>query len=397
LDSQRICDPGAGECAHDIRLTAALPSTGLSGHHPQAGAAGLIPVKYPSFLFVLLAASKIHAGDWERMRPIQPQGYVCHRASTPLVVDGRIDEASWAAAPWTADFQDIEGSAKPKPTFRTRAKMLWDDTYLYVAAEMEEPHVWATLTKRDSVIFQDPDFEVFIDPDGDNHEYYEFEMNALNTVWDLFMDKPYKDGGKALDSWDIAGLKSAVHVRGTLNKASDQDQGWTLEIAFPWKALATHAHRSAPPQEGDQWHVGFSRVEWDIETKENGYIKVPGRAEHNWVWSPQGIVDMHRPERWGRVQFTSKPPGTVTFQRDPAEIAKDALMGVYHAQRDFNATHQRWAKSMTELGLKPPAEGQPSPTITLTPDGYRADASSQTPTGKAETWSVRQDSKLWRQ
>lgn len=32
---------------------------------------------------------------------------------------------------------------------------------------------------------QDNDFEVFLDPDGDNHNYYEIEINAHNTVWDL--------------------------------------------------------------------------------------------------------------------------------------------------------------------------------------------------------------------
>ena len=65
--------------------------------------------------------------------------------------------------------------------------MVWDDKYLYFAAEIEEPHVWGTLTQHDSVIFRDNDFEVFIDPNGDTHEYYEFEMNALNTGWDLFL------------------------------------------------------------------------------------------------------------------------------------------------------------------------------------------------------------------
>ena len=60
--------------------------------------------------------------------------------------------------------------------------MLWDDKYLYIGAEMEEPHVWATLTKHDSVIFHDNDFELFVDPDGDNHNTTEFEMNALNTA-----------------------------------------------------------------------------------------------------------------------------------------------------------------------------------------------------------------------
>ena len=79
------------------------------------------------------------------------------------------------------------GRREAAPALPTRVKMLWDDTFFYVGAELEEPHVWATLTEHDSVIFHDNDFEVFIDPDGDNHEYYEFEINALSTFWDLFL------------------------------------------------------------------------------------------------------------------------------------------------------------------------------------------------------------------
>src|SRR5207248_1081011 len=100
---------------------------------------------------------------------------------------------------------------------RTRVKMLWDDDFFYIAAEMEEPHVWATLKEHDAVIFQDNDFEVFIDPDGDNHEYYELEINAQATEWDLRLVKPYRDGGPALNSWEIPGLKAAVHVAGTID------------------------------------------------------------------------------------------------------------------------------------------------------------------------------------
>jgi hypothetical protein len=93
-----------------------------------------------------------------------PKGYVCGRAAGSLRFDGRLDDAAWQAAPWTDAFVDIEGDRKPRPRFRTRAKMLWDDEFFYVGAEMEEPHVWGTLTRHDSVIFHDNDFEVFIDP-----------------------------------------------------------------------------------------------------------------------------------------------------------------------------------------------------------------------------------------
>src|SRR5437868_6811003 len=166
-----------------------------------------------------------------------PKGYVCRRAATPPTIDGKLDDPAWAAAAWTDPFVDIEADKKPKPRYRTRAKMLWDDEALYIAAELEEPHVWATLTKHDSVIFHDPDFEVFLDPDGDNHLYGELELNALNTTWDLLLTKPYRDGGHAINAWEITGLRTAVHVDGTLNDARDKDKGWSVEIAWPWKGV----------------------------------------------------------------------------------------------------------------------------------------------------------------
>ncbi len=163
-----------------------------------------------------------------------PKGYVCGRTNTPVRIDGTLDEAGWSDAPWTEYFGDIEGSLKPEPRYHTRVKMMWDDSCLYIGAEIEEPDVWANLTKRDTVIFYDNDFEVFIDPNGDNHEYFEFEMNALNTGWDLFLNKPYRDGGRPDDAWDISGLRTAVHVDGTLNDPGDIDRGWSVEMAIPW-------------------------------------------------------------------------------------------------------------------------------------------------------------------
>jgi hypothetical protein len=247
------------------------------------------------FLVCLLLAGSLFA--------LEPKTYQCNRTLSPIQIDGKIDDKAWESAPWTDNFIDIEGDAKPRPRFRTRVKMLWDEKYFYVAAELEEPHIWATLTKRDSVIFHDNDFEVFIDPNGDTLEYYEFEINALNTGWDLFLDKPYLFGGNARNEWDIKGLLTAVHIDGTLNNSSDIDRKWTVELAFPWEALGEFAHKPAPPYQGDEWRVNFSRVQWQHEIHEGKYRKVPGTKEDNWVWSPQGVVNMHIPEHWGRVIF----------------------------------------------------------------------------------------------
>lgn len=332
--------------------------------------------------------------DWrQKMQPITPLGYVVRHVATAVKIDGKLDDAAWGDAPWTSDFVDIEGNAKPKPRFRTRAKLLWDDTYLYIAADLAEPHVWATLTEHDSVIFRDPDFEVFIDPDGDTHAYSEFEINARNTSWDLLLDKPYQDGGPARNEWEIPELKTAVRVFGTLNKASDTDQGWTVEIALPWSAFAEHARHPGPPTEGEQWRLNFSRVEWQITTSDGTYQKVPDVPEDNWVWSPQGVIDMHRPEMWGVLQFTRLPANRpIAVAPIPAKAARDTLLEIYYAQRDFFKTHERWAATLEELGW-PSRVGADRVALTATENGYECRAVRQIGDQRT-TWTIRQDRRL---
>jgi len=109
--------------------------------HPQRPIRPCLPGLFCCGLFCLLArfAAADTADDWERMKTITPRGYVCGFTEKPLVIDGRLDEPAWQAAPWTEDFVDIEGIRRPTPRFRTRAKMLWDNDYLYIGAELEEP------------------------------------------------------------------------------------------------------------------------------------------------------------------------------------------------------------------------------------------------------------------
>ncbi|MEO8480441.1 MAG: carbohydrate-binding family 9-like protein [Gemmatimonadota bacterium] len=238
-----------------------------------------------------------------------PRSYRAARAVVPPVIDGSFDEPAWAAVPPSEPFVDIEGARRPAPTHETRVRMMWDDSTLYIAATVIEPDLWGTITERDAVIFHDNDFEWFIDPDGDGLRYFEFEVNALGTVWDLFLPKPYRDGGKAVDAWDIEGLRSAVRLNGTLNDPSDRDVGWTVEMAIPWTAFADSGRTTIPPTPGTTWRINFSRVQWDLDVRGGQYQKRTNSErkplpEHNWVWSAQGEINMHAPEHWGAVTFT---------------------------------------------------------------------------------------------
>ncbi|WP_238537704.1 carbohydrate-binding family 9-like protein [Zavarzinella formosa] len=344
---------------------------------------GIVPLS-------LLVSGALLLADAPAAKPIAPRGYVCLKAEKPPVIDGKLDDEAWKAAPWSEDFVDIEGDKKPKPRHRTRMKMLWDDKGLYIAAELEEPHLWGQLKEHDSVIFQDPDFEVFIDPDGDNFNYGELELNALNTTWDLLLTKPYKDGGKALNGWEIIGLKTAVNLNGTLNDPRDTDQSWTVEIFWPWQGLKEISTAPVPPGDGDLWRINFSRVEWDVTVENGKYAKVKGKPEHNWVWSPQGVIDMHRPERWGGLQFSTKTKGPVDLRPDPAQAVKDSLHEVYYAQKDYFKKHGKYATTMDNLGIASdrfPAKA----TIELTPRGFE----SLMPFG-GKTYGITSESYFWK-
>ncbi|MFA7329525.1 MAG: carbohydrate-binding family 9-like protein [Candidatus Delongbacteria bacterium] len=315
--------------------------------------------------------------------PFAPRSYECRWTDTAPRVDGRPDEPCWAAAPWTEDFVDIRGGDWPAPPLRARARLLWDATHLFVAAELQEPDLWATYDRHDMVVYHEHDFELFLDPDGDNHHYYELEINALGTVWDLLLTAPYRDDGCAVDSWEIPGLQSAVSLDGTLNNPSDRDQGWTVELALPWAVLEETARRPAPPRPGDAWRLNFSRVEWHLDVVDGAYHKRVDPVtstplpEENWVWSPQGLVAMHYPERWGLLRFQG--PAAADAGESPEwtldELtAGEALMQVYYAQRRELEEHGICSDAPVGRGLTPAPGWTP---VVLRSAGVRFTAHTQ--------------------
>ena len=236
-----------------------------------------------------------------------PSSYTTFKTSTAPTIDGKIEKRVWRKANWTAAFADIVGRKNPTPALETRCKMLWDDQYLYIAAELIETDIWASLSKRDDIVYNDHDFEVFLDPNNDGEQYVEIEINALGTVMDLFMNKPYKKGGRFDLGWNTQGLKTAVKIYGTINNNTDRDKKWTVEMAIPFEALK-RGGRISHPTDGSTWRINFSRVQWPME-KEGTTYKIKreeeGRRlrESNWVWSPTGVIDMHLPEKWGYLHF----------------------------------------------------------------------------------------------
>lgn len=270
-----------------------------------------------------------------------PRHYVCYRTTEKMKIDGKLNEKSWKKAAETESFVDISGEGFPKPIYDTKARLLWDDDYLYVSAVLEEPNIVANLTQRDTIIYHDNDFEVFLDPTGDGQCYFEIENNARGVVFDLMLDRAYRSGGNFYIQWDCPGLKLAVSHDGTLNRQNDRDRSWTVEMAIPHKAITRNF--TNPLQAGNMWRLNFSRVQW---------LK-KGGPEENWVWTPTGEINMHAPNQWGFLQFSGKTVGNGTDEFNcPYNMeAYKLLWALFHAQLDAHGKTGCYANSIATLGV----------------------------------------------
>uniref|UniRef100_A0A0G4I7P1 Carbohydrate-binding domain-containing protein n=1 Tax=Chromera velia CCMP2878 TaxID=1169474 RepID=A0A0G4I7P1_9ALVE len=316
---------------------------------------------------------------WQAMEPLRPKVYVCPLVNPSALPTAEWDvrSAAWEHAPWTDDFVDILNTPPGvRPWYRTRMKMLWEDGEseggggskedgaLWVGAWMEEPEVFATCTERNQFIWQhDNDFEIFLSPEGGNHNYYEYEVNALGVPFELHLDMPYSDHGHATHGTNLPNLEARVQIEGgRLNfRTVPPAVGWSLVVRVPFRDLQDllkERDSKAWPQRGTFWRVNFSRVQWqlDADPVTGALSKKPGLPEDNWVWSPQGIVNMHRPERWGFLIFGEHPkgPGEVEIP-DRFFSIKEYLMKVYHYQTDFKKANGKWATNIEEdLGVPMP-------------------------------------------
>lgn len=297
-----------------------------------------------------------------------PRGYVCYRTTEPVKIDGVLDEKSWQYAPWTENFCDISGAGFPTPYYDTRAKLLWDSDNLYIAAEMEEENIWALQKRHDDIVWHDPDFEVFIDPKGDGHNYFEIEVNALGTVFDLSLEAPYRSKIRPFVQfqYNAPGLEVGIQREGTLNYPQDKDKEWIIEMKIPRQALASEFDDYL--RKGSYLRLDFSRVEWQVAMgKEHEIVKKTDSTgkqlpEENWVWSPTGRIDMHMPERWGYVYLSDQisGSGTETFAYPKDESARRFLWRLFYGQEThYRKTHtylkhlEDFHLTKAEMGLLP--------------------------------------------
>jgi hypothetical protein len=224
-------------------------------------------------------------------RPPVVRAAECRWATGPIAIDGKLDEPAWAKAQVLTDFAVYWQNRKPRTA--TKARLLWDDKYLYFAAEMEDSDLYADIKERNGRTWFNDVFELFFKPGEDKLAYYEFQVNAANTQLELFLPSRGSGGWDRFAPLTRFGMESAVTLDGTLNNYMDKDNGWTVEGRIPLTAFELGGGR---PHVGSKWRFALCRYDYSV-----AFDRVETSST-----APLTVPDFHRYEDYGQLTFVGR-------------------------------------------------------------------------------------------
>jgi hypothetical protein len=215
------------------------------------------------------------------------QAKVLHvRATEDFTVTGNGDAPAWAAVPW----EPLTPRATGGQPYRTRVKMLYSPTGLYVLMEAEDRTLTATMTEDFLDLWNEDVFEFFLWPDERHTVYFEYEISPLGYELPILIPN---FEGKFLGwrPWHYEGQRKtqkATVIVGGPKRSGAQIAGWKAEVYVPYELLKPL--QNVPPQPGTRWRANFYRVDYD------------GGQSTSWDWSRVG-PSFHEFTKFGTLVF----------------------------------------------------------------------------------------------
>lgn len=201
--------------------------------------------------FLILSIVFPFIGHSSLLAQKQNESYQLHisRATSPITLDGVVDEPAWQAAEVATDFWMVLPMDTSRARVRTDVRMTYDANNIYLSAVcyhgyVPGPYMVESL-RRDWAFVKNDNFIFFMDTFDDQTNGFTFGANAAGAQWDGLL----YEGGKANLSWDN---KWSSVVR-------NYDDRYILELAIPFKTIRYKKGIS-------RWGINFSRQ--DLKTTE---------------------------------------------------------------------------------------------------------------------------------
>jgi hypothetical protein len=208
-----------------------------------------------------------------------------------IKINGRMDNEAWVDAP-AYSLQLPSKSLNSDNTIQEpgEVKLLWDDNYLYVGAQLDDSDVVNEGTEDQTHLYKTGDLiEVFLKPAGENY-YWEVYGTPNNKKSWFFFPSRGRIIFPACANYLPPGLNVAATIAGTFNNWRERDIGWTTEIAIPIKELTVHG---AKFDNSCNWTVLIARYNY------SAYLEKPELSSY-----PQlSAVNFHLYEEYARLKL----------------------------------------------------------------------------------------------
>ena len=204
------------------------------------------------------------------------------RATSPVEVDGELDEAAWAQAVVVPIAYEWTPGDNATPPVATEGLVTYDDEHLYVAWRAHDPEpgkIRAHLMDRDSIdtFVQDDHVVLLVDTFDDERRAYQFRINPLGVQADAFNSEVDGTEDWSFDLiWASAGrigddgyvVEIAIPLKQLRFPASQGQQTWRMELGRSWPRSVRHRIADHPTDRNRgcglcQYHrfVGFEGLQ----------------------------------------------------------------------------------------------------------------------------------------
>ena len=230
------------------------------------------------------------------------------RATGPITLDGRLDEATWTTAPVARGFIQNDPREGQPATYDTEVRMVYDDAALYIGifAKDDEPSgIIINELRKDFNTGSGDSFQVVIDTFKDERNGYQFAINPAGAKWDAQMANEGRENNSNWDGvWDV-GTRIG-------------EDGWYAEMRIPFRTL-----KFSPGAAEQTWGVNFQRR--------------LRRLNENSYWSPvQRIHNLSRVSMAGTIEgFQGIAPGN-NLRVKPYALASASRLAGQSTDGDFD-------------------------------------------------------------